>query len=210
MKLIIAILTAKIVFTKLLMPYVDVLMNDPYTNKRFDLSDAVQKTGIKGAILCFFNYDNAQNRMVIGAKAPQPLDSINSWIAEARNSGLVDLAISFGGVDQTLNVAEPAYFILDISKLVSVYQTVIDQFKPTMIDFNIEQESFANQDVLNRRIKALIEIRKNNPELKISLTLPATTGRDNNGGFLDFGIKVVKAATNQNFIFDCIFFLIRH
>ncbi|MGE0418375.1 MAG: carbohydrate-binding protein [Acetobacteraceae bacterium] len=90
----------------------------------------------------------------------------------------VDITISFGGA----NGAEPALVASGAGQLQAAYQSVIDRYGVTSLDFDIEGAAVSNQASLALRDQALIGLRAANPGLEISFTLPVLpTGLDANG-----------------------------
>ena len=79
-----------------------------------------------------------------------------------------DVIVSFGGEGGTeLAIAET-----NLAALESKYQSVIDRYKLTWMDFDIEGESLFKQDVNERRNAVLAKLQTKNPGLIISYTLP--------------------------------------
>ncbi len=81
--------------------------------------------------------------------------------------------VSFGGEDRT----ELALYLTDLSRLVSAYQSVIDQYSLTMIDFDIERAAAADHASIDRRSAAIKQLQNtaiaNGGTLEVWLTLPA-------------------------------------
>lgn len=79
-----------------------------------------------------------------------------------------DVIVSFGGADGTeLAIAET-----NAAALESKYQSVIDQYKLSWLDFDVEGSALAKKDVNERRNAALARLQKKNPGLTITYTLP--------------------------------------
>lgn len=79
-----------------------------------------------------------------------------------------DAIVSFGGL---LN-DELAINCTDPKKLVAAYQTVIDRYDLTAVDFDIEGEALSNAAANRRRAAAIAELQRANPDLEVWLTLP--------------------------------------
>ena len=79
-----------------------------------------------------------------------------------------DVLISFGGADGS----ELAINTPDAGTLEQKYQSVIDNYQLTWMDFDIEGKALANSAVNQRRDEALEALQRKNPGLKISFTLP--------------------------------------
>ncbi len=79
-----------------------------------------------------------------------------------------DVIVSFGGADGTeLAIAETNAALLEAK-----YQTVVDQYKFTWLDFDIEGDALSNQSANERRNLVLARLQAKNPGLIISYTLP--------------------------------------
>jgi chitinase len=75
--------------------------------------------------------------------------------------------------------------ILDPVKLAAAYQSVINQYKVTAVDFDIEGGIIADKASINSRNIALKILKQNNPKLRISYTLPVLpTGLTNDGYYV--------------------------
>lgn len=103
--------------------------------------------------------------------------TILSLVTAVRRRG-GDVIISFGGAAGQ----EPALVCTTVASLQAVYQHVINRYRATSIDFDIEGGTLTNTASLTLRDKALVGIRAANPKLTISYTLPVNpTGLDSNG-----------------------------
>ncbi len=89
-----------------------------------------------------------------------------------------NVTISIGGSAGT----NPASASSSAAALQAQYQSVIDRYGVTSLDFDIEGAQVANQQAIDLRDQALINLEIVNPGLKMSFTLPVLpTGLDNNG-----------------------------
>jgi chitinase len=96
-----------------------------------------------------------------------------------------NVIISFGGAAGT----DPAMASSSSEVLQAEYQSVIDRYHVTSLDFDIEGIAETNQASITLRDQALIGLKAANPGLSISFTLPATpTGLDAKG------LNVVESA----------------
>jgi hypothetical protein len=118
-------------------------------------------------------------------------ESIKTIITGVKNNG-GDVVISFGGENGTMVAAgcsaglptnpTKAQFQAVATKVQAIYQSVLNRYKVTYIDFDIEGANELNQNSLTVRDLALIGLRKANPGIVISFTLPVNpTGLDDNG-----------------------------
>ncbi|HWY32019.1 MAG TPA: chitinase [Candidatus Acidoferrum sp.] len=83
-----------------------------------------------------------------------------------------DVIVSFGGADGT----EPAIAETNAAALEAKYQSVIDQYKFSWLDFDIEGDALTNQTANVRRNLVLTRLQAKNPGLIISYTLPVDPG----------------------------------
>ena len=95
----------------------------------------------------------------------------NALVTAAKNQGATPI-ISFGGQQGT----ELATGCTTQTKLVAAYTSVINRFKVTKIDFDIEGAAQINNTTVNgRRFTAIKTLEKKFPKLEVSLTLPVAT-----------------------------------
>ncbi len=106
-----------------------------------------------------------------------------------------DVIVSFGGADGTeIGLAETNTLALEAK-----YQSVIDQYKLTWLDFDIEGHALSKMDVNERRNAALASLQAKNPGLRISYTLPVDpngVSKDSQNVLADAmskGVKVYSA-----------------
>jgi hypothetical protein len=79
-----------------------------------------------------------------------------------------DVIVSFGGQAGTeLAIAEKNLTVLEAK-----YQSVIDRYKLTWLDFDIEEDGILDQNANERRNVVLAKLQAKNPGLIISYTLP--------------------------------------
>lgn len=108
-----------------------------------------------------------------------------STIVDTLHSMGVDVTISFGGA----NGQEPAATATSAQALAASYQSVIDKYHVTHLDFDIEGAAIANTAENATRNAALAALEKANPDLEVSFTLPVLTT-----GLTQDGINFLKAA----------------
>jgi hypothetical protein len=98
-------------------------------------------------------------------------------IAFIRSKG-GDVIMSFGGAAGIeLGMTDP-----DPAKVEAKYQAVIDEYKLTWIDMDVEGKSLANKDVNHVRNTALVNLQRKNRGLIVVYTLPADPGGINRNG----------------------------
>lgn len=106
-----------------------------------------------------------------------------------------NVIISFGGEAGT----DPAVVATSAAQLQAEYQSVVDRYHVTSLDFDIEGAVEANQTSLHMRDQAILGLKAANPGLTISFTLPVLpTGLDYNG------LNVVQTAKNDGLTPDVI------
>jgi hypothetical protein len=105
-------------------------------------------------------------------------------IAKVRASG-GDIIIAFGGYDGT----DLAQSCADMASLQAAYQAVIDKYKVTILDFDVEHTAIEDPASIDRRSQALKALAAANPGLRLDYTLPATPA-----GLTDLSVNVIKSA----------------
>jgi chitinase len=107
----------------------------------------------------------------------------------------VQVILSFGGANGT----EPALNCTSASQLQALYQSVINRYHVTMLDFDIEGGATSNQTSITLRDQALIGLREANPSLVISYTLPVLPT-----GLINTGVNILISAKADGFDPDVI------
>ena len=120
-----------------------------------------------------------------GGTVPISADTtIADGIAKLRAAG-GDVLIAFGGydgIDLGQSCAGPA-------SLQAAYQAVIDKYKLTILDFDVEHTAIEDPVSIDRRNQTLKALAAVNPGLQINYTLPATPA-----GLTDLSLNVIKSA----------------
>jgi hypothetical protein len=132
----------------------------------FKLTDCDDGCGLKHYTLAFIIADKEGSPAWDG-RTPMEKHLYHDQIDLIRKRG-GDVLISFGGAagkDLALVETDPA-------KLQAKYQSVIDRYKFSWLDFDIEGKQLEDDAANERRNTALAELQKKNPGLMISLTLP--------------------------------------
>ncbi len=165
-------------------PYVDVTQYPP-----FDIVGAAGEAGIQFFTLAFVVSKSTSKPVPSwGGYYPTDKGFLLPEIIALRKLG-ADVIVSFGGQAGT----ELAVTASSVQELVKVYQSVIDAYKLTHIDFDIEGAWVAHPKSIQLRSKALAILQKNaakaGRELKIWLTLPVMPY-----GLAPDGVNVVKSA----------------
>ncbi|HEX3720417.1 MAG TPA: glycoside hydrolase family 2 TIM barrel-domain containing protein [Verrucomicrobiae bacterium] len=138
----------------------------------FNIDDCLSQTGQKYYTLAFIISDSegypswtGSRDLRVGTK--YYADQISAIRAEGG-----DVLISFGGAGG----AEMALKTPDVGKLEAQYQSVIDEYALTWMDFDIEGKALSNIKANQRRDEALARLQRKNLGLKISFTLPVNPG----------------------------------
>ncbi len=136
----------------------------------FSLTDCFNKTGQKYFTLAFITSDANGNPAwggysSLGMDSNTYIDDINSL----RSKG-GDVIVSFGGANGTELASASGNS--DYKTLQAKYQKVIDKYKLTRIDFDIEGSAITNKTTIDTRNKAIAALEASNPKLTVSYTLP--------------------------------------
>ena len=132
----------------------------------FELTHCNDLTGQKFFTLAFIIADPSNNPAWYG-KIPMADDFYTNQIAAIRSRG-GDVIVSFGGEGgKDLALVETNPIVLQAK-----YQSVIDHYQFTWLDFDIEGKALSNSEANQRRNTALAGLQAKNPGLIISYTLP--------------------------------------
>ncbi len=181
--------------TQVFAPYVDMTLYPTY-----NLASAVQNGGVKYFSLAFIVADS-QNQPSWGGYTEYAVNGgsfdlgVRSQIAAVRAAG-GDVAVSFGGAANQ----ELAEVITSVSALQGAYQSVVNAYQLTHIDFDIEGAAVADKTAIDRRSQALAGLQQSaaaaGKPLDISFTLPVLpTGLTADGLYvlqsaLKYGVKI--------------------
>jgi hypothetical protein len=110
--------------------------------------------------------------------------AIAADVASLRGIG-GDVVISFGGSAGT----ELARACSSVDALRAQYQSVIDAYRPAMLDFDVEGAAERDQAANDRRAKAIAAIQAADPSVRVSLTLEVSVY-----GLDDVGLAVLQNA----------------
>jgi hypothetical protein len=122
--------------------------------------------GQKYYTIAFIIADQRQNPAWDG-RIPMDENSYADQINTIRERG-GDVIVSFGGASGT----ELAAAETNAAALEAKYQSVIDQYKFSWLDFDIEGNALSKKSVNDRRNLVLARLQVKNPGLIISYTLP--------------------------------------
>ncbi|MEV6652396.1 cellulose binding domain-containing protein [Streptomyces sp. NPDC051219] len=142
-------------------PYIDTSLYPAY-----DLLDTVTKTGVKEFNLAFIT-SGGSCAPLWGGVTDLASDKVASQIAALRARG-GDVRVSFGGAaghELALNCSSA-------SDLAAAYGKVVDTYKLTKADFDIEGAALPDKAANTRRAQAIAQLQKSHPGLDVSFTLP--------------------------------------
>jgi hypothetical protein len=155
----------------------------------FQLTQCDDACGQKFYTLAFIIADD-QNNPAWDGRFPMRKNLYVNQIAAIRNRG-GDVIVSFGGADGT----ELAIVETNAETLEAKYQSVIDRYKLTWLDFDIEGDSLSDTDANRRRNGVLAKLQAKNTGLIISYTLPVDPdgiSDESQGVLADAKVKGVK------------------
>ncbi|MFI5631255.1 cellulose binding domain-containing protein [Streptomyces sp. NPDC051664] len=142
-------------------PYVDTSLYPAY-----DLVDTATKTGVKEFNLAFITSGGSCTPLWGGVTALGD-DHVASQIGALRAKG-GDVRVSFGGAAGS----ELALNCTSAADLAGAYGKVIDTYKLTKVDFDIEGGALPDTAANSRRAQAIAQLQKSHPGLDVSFTLP--------------------------------------
>ncbi|MCX7748082.1 MAG: hypothetical protein N2645_14540 [Clostridia bacterium] len=170
-----------------------------YTGSNISISKCFAESGQKYYTVAFVVSD-ANGNPVFDVGGSVASNFYGAEISKVKSSG-GDVMISFGGYGSV----ELAQSNPDVATLQAKYQSVIDMYKVSWLDFDIEMSGSLDSTVVARRNLALKGLQDKNPGLKISYTLPvAKTGLLSNTLSLlnDAKAKGVKVESVDIMTFD--------
>lgn len=142
-------------------PYVDTSLYPAY-----NLVDTATKTGVKDFNLAFITSAGSCTPLWGGVTAVGS-DAVAAQIGDLRAKG-GDVRVSFGGASGT----ELSASCSSASALAAAYGKVIDTYKLTKVDFDIEGAALPDTAANSRRAQAIAQLQKSHPGLDVSFTLP--------------------------------------
>jgi exo-1,4-beta-D-glucosaminidase len=134
----------------------------------FNIADCLAQTGQRYFTLAFIISDLDGDPSWTGSRDLKVSTKYYADQIESVRARGGDVLFSFGGGDGT----ELAINTTNVGQLEQKYQSVIDNYHLTWMDFDIEGKSLSKTVANQRRDDALVSLRRKNPNLKISFTLP--------------------------------------
>ncbi|MCA1223492.1 chitinase, partial [Streptomyces sp. 8L] len=142
-------------------PYVDTSLYPAY-----DLLDTAAKAGVNTFNLAFVTSGGGCTPTWGGVSGIDN-SGVAGQISDLRAKG-GDVRVSFGGASGT----ELAGACSSASDLAAAYGKVIDQYKLTKVDFDVEGAALPDTAANTRRAQAIAQLQKSHPDLDVSFTLP--------------------------------------
>ncbi|MET7618062.1 cellulose binding domain-containing protein [Streptomyces sp. NPDC005408] len=142
-------------------PYIDTSLYPAY-----DLVDTATKTGVKEFNLAFIT-SGGSCAPLWGGVTDLGNDQVASQIGALRAKG-GDVRVSFGGAAGS----ELGLKCSSADELAKAYGKVVDQYKLTKVDFDIEGAALPDTAANSRRSQAIAQLQKSHPGLDVSFTLP--------------------------------------
>ncbi|MFD6229193.1 cellulose binding domain-containing protein [Streptomyces sp. NPDC060232] len=142
-------------------PYVDTSLFPAY-----DLLDTAAQTGVKEFHLAFIT-SGGGCAPLWGGVTDLANDKVAAQIGALRAKG-GDVRVSFGGAaghELALNCAT-------VDDLAAAYGKVVDQYRLTKVDFDIEGAALPDTAANARRAQAIAKLQKSHPGLDVAFTLP--------------------------------------
>ncbi|WP_217650006.1 chitinase, partial [Streptomyces sp. CC77] len=142
-------------------PYVDTSLHPAY-----DLLDTAAKTGVRDFTLAFVTAGNGCEPRWGGVTALAD-DKVAAQIGALRARG-GDVRVSFGGAagrELALACSTP-------EALADAYGEVVDRYRLTKVDFDVEGAALPDTAANTRRAQAVARLQKDHPGLDVSFTLP--------------------------------------
>ncbi|WHM38621.1 cellulose binding domain-containing protein [Streptomyces sp. BPTC-684] len=142
-------------------PYIDTSLYPAY-----DLVDTATKTGVKEFHLAFITSGGGCTPKW-GGVSDLGSDAVAAQIGALRAKG-GDVRVSFGGAAGS----ELGLVCKSTAELAAAYGKVIDAYKLTKVDFDIEGGALPDTAANSRRAQAVAQLQKSHPGLDVSFTLP--------------------------------------
>lgn len=142
-------------------PYVDTSLHPA-----FDLTGTAARTGVKQFSLAFITSGGGCAPLWGGVTGLGD-DQVASQIDGLRAAG-GDVRVSFGGASGS----ELALNCTSADELATAYGKVVDTYRLTKVDFDIEGGALPDTAANSRRSRAIAQLQKSHPGLDVSFTLP--------------------------------------
>lgn len=174
-------------------PFIDVTVNAEWSDWQHYpsgrpnplYSQEAIEWGVSGLVFGFITL-SASGQPCWAAQDAMPLD----WalpLANDLNSANLDVIVSFGGASNSdISTA------FNVTQLISTYQQVIDDYQAAGLDFDLENGLYNIGNIC----EALQTIQQNNPDVRLSFTLPTMPS-----GLTSTGLSIVQQARDAGLNF---------
>lgn len=169
-------------------PYVDTSLYPA-----FDLLASAAATGVKNYNLAFVT-DGGGCTPKWGGVTDLASDAVASQIGALRAKG-GDVRVSFGGASGS----ELATTCSSADALASAYGKVVDAYKLTKVDFDVEGGALPNTAANTRRAQAIARLQQQHPKLDVSYTLPVMPE-----GLTQDGVNLLSDAKKNGVAIDTV------
>ncbi|MFJ4751404.1 chitinase [Streptomyces albogriseolus] len=142
-------------------PYVDTSLSPA-----FDLLASAEATGVKEYTLAFVT-DGGGCTPKWGGTGGLGDNPVAARIGALREAG-GDVRVSFGGAAGS----ELGTTCGSVEALTAAYIEVVDTYRLTKVDFDVEGGALPNAEANTRRAQAIAALQKSHPDLDVSFTLP--------------------------------------
>ncbi|MFD9814727.1 chitinase [Streptomyces sp. NPDC059080] len=159
-------------------PYVDTSLSPAP-----DLRDTARRTGVDHFTLAFITSDGGCDP-AWGGDGDLDDNPVARQIDALRAVG-GDVRVSFGGADGS----ELGLVCDSADALAAAYGKVVDRYRLTAVDLDIEGGSLADTGANARRARAIARLQRSHPGLNVSLTLPVMPD-----GLTEDGVRLVADA----------------
>ncbi|WP_329410246.1 cellulose binding domain-containing protein [Streptomyces sp. NBC_00704] len=163
-------------------PYVDTSLYPA-----FDLPGNLSATGVKDYNLAFVT-DGGGCTPKWGGVSDLASDAVAAQIGALRAKG-GDVRVSFGGASGS----ELATTCSSADALAAAYGKVVDAYRLTKVDFDVEGGALPNAAANTRRAQAIAELQRQHPGLDVSFTLPVMPE-----GLTQAGVSLLADAKANN------------
>jgi hypothetical protein len=169
-------------------PYVDTSLYPA-----FDLLASAEATGVKNYNLAFVT-DGGGCTPKWGGVTDLASDAVAAQIGALRAKG-GDVRVSFGGASGS----ELATTCSSADALASAYGKVVDAYKLTKVDFDVEGGALPNTAANTRRAQAIARLQQQHPKLDVSYTLPVMPE-----GLTQDGVNLLSDAKKNGVAIDTV------
>ncbi len=169
-------------------PYVDTSLYPA-----FDLVASAEATGVKDYNLAFVT-DGGGCTPKWGGVTDLASDAVAAQIGALRGKG-GDVRVSFGGAAGS----ELATTCSSADALAAAYGKVVDAYRLTKVDFDVEGGALPNTAANTRRAQAIAKLQQQHPNLDVSFTLPVMPE-----GLTQDGVNLLSDAKKNGVAIDTV------